>query len=492
MWIATGRQIAIVAGTALLVGVSIFFWPVAEVRPEQQLAAAGAKLCMAHDETLLIGALMEGESIGDELVMVAAKVPSLQRLSLADSRVTRTGIQALQSLPKLQALDLSRTAMTRSSLELIAAFPQLHELRLNGCAWLRDEHLEQLIVLKNLEQLNVSETAISPAGFPFLQRFPKLKFLVLDRCPQITDESIEALIELCSSRRFSLSLSGTDVTAEGLARLRKALPDCIVHLRPDTMVGLREIGDRGQFVTNQRGEIWGFRRRTDFEGMVVPLYPGDLTVVGRVTNLVDLNLEQSNIDDEMLLELPQLPRLETLRLSATRITDASLKVLTRFPNLKTLWLFDNDIQGPGLENLRHLPLLTHLKVQARQGDEILTHLESLSALERLSIAAPLSNAAMERLSLLPVQHLALIETGVTAPGISHLATNTQLTELRFDGGLVSDAEIDALANLKGVKWIVLYQTRVTSAGRDRLIGLRPDMSVHWSGDSTIPAVGSDR
>lgn len=486
MLVAICRHLYFGITVLALVGLSAIVWPVQGVEPDQQLAAAGAKLCFAKNETLLVGVALEGEQIGDELVHVAARIPSLQRLSLVGTSVTARGIQMLWPDTRLISLNLGRTRLSGDVLDIVADFTTLKELKLDGCEWLRDEHLARLAPLENLEVLSVAETSITSGGFEHLQKLPRLKFIVLDGCPQVTDGSIDALIRLCQPRQISLSLSGTEMTATSLVRLRAGLPESTIYLRPETMVGLRAIGNRGQFLTNQDGRIWGFRRQADLDGMVLPLQRGDLGLVGTVSELVELNLDYTNVDDAMLMELPEMSCLETLRLSSTHVTDDGLKSLSRFPNMQSLWLMENEIDGPGLAQLRHVPKLASLKVQTRRGDEVLPHLECLRELRMLSICAPLTNAGMVRLSRLPkLRYLSLVGTDVRASGIAHLAGCAKLAELRFDGGLINDSDIDSIAGLKSLRWLVLCQTRVTRAGRDRLSKLRPDAAIHWSESAMI-------
>ncbi|MDB5345508.1 MAG: RNI-like protein [Schlesneria sp.] len=482
MLVAIARQLAITVVVLGMVGISAILWPLEDLRPERQLAAAGAKLCFAHDETMLVGALLEGQHIGDDLVIVASKVPSLQRLSLIDSRVSDHGIRSLQSLQKLSSLNLSRASLTGESLIAMAECPALRELRLDGSEWLRDDHLVELARLKNLEILSLADTNVTTTGLEHLRYLPKLRYLLLDRCHNITDESVDDLISLCQENHLNLSLSGTEITLPQLVRMRRTLTKCAIQFRPETMTGLRAIGERGQFMTNELGEIRGFRRRADLDGLFVPLRPGDLTVVATTASeLVEINLDHSNVDDVMFQELRELPRLEVLRLSSCFATDDSLSVLSRFPNLLSLSLMENDIDGRGLVHLQHVPQLTSLRVQSRRGDDILDHLQSLTHLRTLVICAPLSNEGMERISKLPrLSSLTLIGTDVRRQGIAKLADSQTLNELRFEGGLIDDSDIDACAELPLLKWLILPQNSLTRAGRDRLSKLRPDLAVEWT------------
>lgn len=481
MLVAIARQLAITIAVLGMVGVSAIVWPL-EDRPEAQLAAAGGRLCFAHDETVLIGAALEGAQIGDDIVVVASRVPSLQRLSLIESRVTDHGIKSLLSLHKLASLNLSRTSLTDGALNVISEFPALRELRLDGCEWLRDSHIVTLASMQNLEIVSLADTQVTMEGVGNLSRLPKLRYLLLENCQKITDQSVDALISLCRERHVNLSLSGTEITMPELIRLRQALPKSTIQFRPETMIGLRAIGDRGQFMTNELGEIRGFRRRTDFDGMIVPLQPGDLALISSVASLVEINLEQSNVDSAMLQELCELPNLQTLRLSNTLISDDGLVALARCPNLLNLSLMENDIEGHGLAHLRQTPQLENLRIQTVGGDEVLEHLDGLAHLQTLVVGAPLSDDAMERICNLPrLSSLTLIGTGVRSAGIAKLIGCETLRELRFESGRVDDSDIDAFASLPQLRWLIIPQTPITRTGRNRLFRLRPDLAVDWSG-----------
>lgn len=481
MLLSLGRKLLFAVALAIVFSASLAVWPVDHASPEQRLARAGARLCYALDETLLIGALLEGDDFGDADADTALRIPSLQRLSLAGSRVSLAPLWNLKSVPRLWNLNLSRTQLSSDALRIVAQAPQLTELRLEGCDWLRDDDLRALEPLAGLQMLSLSGTPVSPACLPILEALPRLRFLHLDRCPKFDDASIDALISLCSSRSFSLNLSGTEITGDGLSRLRSALPHCLIQFRPETMVGLRDLAERGTFLTNERGEVRGFRPRVDSDGLIIPLEPGDLTIVGRIPTLVELNLERTLIGDTLLEELGDLPKLESLRLSETPITDQGLRILRRFPNLKTLWLQDTDLDGEGLVHLRHTPHLRHLRVSARDPARVVAALASLPELEQALIQSPLSDVDLRDMAACRhLKSLTLIETHIRGPGLEHLAALESLSELRLDGGLLDDSSVDRLSRLTSLRWIALFQTGVTSHGRGRIVARRPDLKLHWT------------
>ena len=64
--------------------------------------------------------------------------------------------------------------------------------------------------------------------------------------------------------------------------------------------------------------------------------------------------------------------------------------------------------------------------------------------------------------------------------------------MRFDGGSLDDADIPAIAGLTLVRRVMLNQTKVSRAGRDRLVALRPDMFVQWPRDTMMSPVSIGR
>lgn len=72
---------------------------------------------------------------------------------------------------------------------------------------------------------------------------------------------------------------------------------------------------------------------------------------------VFLSLENANITDVGLAQLPDLPRLRCLDLDSTKISDQALSSISRFASLEELWIEDTSITDHGLSvlsNLAHL------------------------------------------------------------------------------------------------------------------------------------------
>jgi Leucine-rich repeat (LRR) protein len=91
-----------------------------------------------------------------------------------------------------------------------------------------DDDLRELLPLTNLHVLQLAETTITNQGVKHLGELASLTFLDLDHT-QVTDAGLEHLHGL--SKLQQLHLVGTKVTPEGVARLKAALPQCMIVLK---------------------------------------------------------------------------------------------------------------------------------------------------------------------------------------------------------------------------------------------------------------------
>jgi hypothetical protein len=126
----------------------------------------------------------------------------LRTLVLERRPVTDAQMRDIGGLRGLQFLVLSGPSVTDANLRHLNRLRNLKVLMLTG-AKVTDTGLEELAALPDLDTLFVDDTPITDAGLRRVERLRKLKSLVLVGCHGITDE--------------------------GVARLKKALPDCTIH-----------------------------------------------------------------------------------------------------------------------------------------------------------------------------------------------------------------------------------------------------------------------
>jgi len=77
----------------------------------------------------------------------------------------------------------------------------------------------------------------------------------------------------------------------------------------------------------------------------------DLKSLPKLSNLIKLQLQQTEIDDEAMGYIAKLPYLETLNLYGTQVTDEGLKQLSGLKHLKQVYLWETQVTSKGVESL---------------------------------------------------------------------------------------------------------------------------------------------
>jgi hypothetical protein len=130
------------------------------------------------------------------------------------------------SLAALRPQDLQALVVQRTNIDLpvVSRMNDLHWLLLAGTD-IRDWDLASLIGLSKLERLDLTSTRITDMGVIHLAEVISLKDLTLSGT-KITDESIPYLLRLTRLKR--LDLRNTAITENGIRRMRKDLPNCLI------------------------------------------------------------------------------------------------------------------------------------------------------------------------------------------------------------------------------------------------------------------------
>jgi Leucine-rich repeat (LRR) protein len=159
---------------------------------------------------------------------LARELPGLEQLGLARTLVSNVGLQHIEKLSALRDLSLSGTRVTDSGLEHISRLGNLEDLSLGVNSRITDIAITYLAGLPRLTNLSLEKTAITDKGLGTLGGMG-LHNLRLDGTA-ITDGGLEHLTSLKNLR--VLNLSGTKVTAVGVAKLQAALPNCKITVDP--------------------------------------------------------------------------------------------------------------------------------------------------------------------------------------------------------------------------------------------------------------------
>lgn len=204
-------------------------------------------------------AVLKGDGVGDPEVIAIASLRSLRELDLSGcEEVTDSSVSELRRVSALEKLDLSFcNQIMDSSLMALAGLPALRFLNLNWCYGVTDSGLSALGQCKSLEAVSLwSCEEVTDAGVEALAGLPNLRILELPEFAAITDRTLMVLsaktISLESLRLDHLSeisdegltrLNGlkrlrslavqscAKVTADAVAALQKALPECQISFR---------------------------------------------------------------------------------------------------------------------------------------------------------------------------------------------------------------------------------------------------------------------
>ncbi len=154
----------------------------------------------------LIDVDLDGKPVTDGDLDHLAPLEDLKILNLSGSRITDDGLAKLAPLKRLKFLYLFKTDITDAGLD----------------------HLKEL---PRLEVLCLDQTLMTDAGLKALEALPRLEKLHVHSRAPLTDAAVESLSK--HVRLFELKIGGPGFTAQGVARLREALPNCTVHYDPN-------------------------------------------------------------------------------------------------------------------------------------------------------------------------------------------------------------------------------------------------------------------
>ena len=152
-------------------------------------------------------------------------------------------------------------------------------------------------------------------------------------------------------------------------------------------------------------------------------------------NVIAVNLRGSWINDQEMIELARMPRLERLDLSHTRITDEGMHYLKPAPKIADLNLFyAEQITDQGITAIKDWKHLRRLNVRGtRISDGTLEIVSHLTGLEALDIA----------------------NTPITDNGLDYLITLTNLKELTLGRRRLSDNALGVLRLLPTLTYLDL-------------------------------------
>ena len=369
---------------------------------------------------------------------------------------------------------------------------EVRVLRLSGTR-IGDSDLKQLEGddgLTELEEISLGDTEVSDVGLESLAGLKNLR-----------------RIDLGHSLIFEGGVSGVRVSEAGLAKLKRALPECRIEHERRAI----ELSDeqRRQFELwssiatvrlNDRGEIVALimhgdkRLTTEHQKSLVDLkslsefyagsYAGEdvaaegisakvVAMLSTVSSLKELCLRGSPLDDAAVAPLAKLEKLEVLDLTATHITDTGLKPLQGLSNLKAVSMKETTVRKPGLQGLRKFLPDTRFEFDAWRVVDLpyrrLTVNENFELADVGSIGrgANRKKLATDLTRLLDhpsVERIDLRHTAITDKQLEIIAKMSNLTHLDLGNTKITSAGLQHLQRLDRLEWLNLWHTRIAGDG----------------------------
>jgi hypothetical protein len=145
---------------------------------------------------------LQGPTVTDENLRLLGKVPCVEYLDLAGANISNEGLRYLRELKNLRFLNVEH-------------------------ARIDDRGLEQLACHTGLTSLILDDTDITDSGLAHLGGMTELEHWFGLQRTHLTDAGVKQLEGFKKLRR--IALNGTQITEEGLNRLRAAFPNTEVN-----------------------------------------------------------------------------------------------------------------------------------------------------------------------------------------------------------------------------------------------------------------------
>lgn len=191
------------------------------------------------------------------------------------------------------------------------------------------------------------------------------------------------------------------------------------------------------------------------------IHNDSLAALAKMTNMKELYLGNTAIDDSGIAYLKGLTNLEKLNIGQTGVTDKSMPVLLGMQNLKELQIGQSDVTSASLDTISKLNALTHLDIpNTKIGDRNIAELQRLPNLESLSLyGTNITDTALEHISHMPkLKWLNVGGNAITDAGIAKLEKLKSLEELRLtDCDTISLKAVHALQNKRKTLKIFLTE-----------------------------------
>jgi Leucine-rich repeat (LRR) protein len=357
------------------------------------------------------------EDLVREFLDTINQFPLLTSLQLSDGfffnifdGIISEGVSSHLGDLKLEELDISENGLNRKYatiyrddfLKDLSKLKDLKKLNLAGGARLSDETLQELSRVPQLESLKISNTFVNstnatlgpllnlkeldyipfktflnwPHSFewhlnlssPFVSSYPQLEVLTI----HINEKTNPTIMDLNQHPNLKKLIADesviNDYTIEQMNHMQ------IPHLKELYMRETKVKGVKWDSFAPSLTTLWLTQTITS---------PKDMTAIGNLTELEDLNLAYTKISGSSIKKLKNLQSLRRLNLNGNNLNFADFSSMSSLANLEVLYISDADLQMDDLETLKTLKQLKLLEIYGLRNYNI-----TREHIQKLEMALP--------------------------------------------------------------------------------------------------------
>ena len=174
-------------------------------------------------------------NVGDEAMALLSNHYELTRIEINSDILTDAGIHHLCDVISLQTLELTSDNITDDGLRDFWRLQRLNTLILN-LPNITGEGFGPVTEAKKVNRMWLRSKSLKNDIFDHIATMPVLKYLVLGDSrmggsPDLTDEGLLRLVDAERLTSIELQTTGTQITDDGIARLKEQKPDLRVQVR---------------------------------------------------------------------------------------------------------------------------------------------------------------------------------------------------------------------------------------------------------------------
>lgn len=329
------------------------------------------------------------DCVDDDMCSRLASIANLVGLRLPKDGLSPEGFTVLAGSPFVRELSLDERDMTTFDMTTLRSLKSLNLLELNG-AVLSAANWEQLKKAGKLESLSCEDVRLTPDAWSAIRSLPRLKSLVVGG-RWLTGKDIEELSTIPGLEK--VSILNARLSAEDLRPLAR-LPRCTV-LDLSGSSAQRYSLDVVADIKGLRTLQW--RDLADLRSDMSLIQGRELTALGRMEHLAEIDLSDTRLDDEGLRAISALTALRKLKIERCHaISDAGLSELAALRQLDEVHVSGDRLTSRGVAAVARLPSLRVLTAYGVDvAPEDLAALARLGRIEKLALSFPKQSQSLQ-------------------------------------------------------------------------------------------------